>query len=337
MASIAGPAQAARVETVSFDDTQVLATLPGQLGTGAQVQFDKLGFGGISPSVAELKSASVSLTSSIKQTSTIDDPDFDGANVTNSTFPGLTAPGVFAAALLPTQSTHTDGTSSSASVSATTPFSFGGVAVPAANLAAYKQPLVFVTLRGDLQDTLSDPFSTDTYTVEWSGQAAVTYTYDLYSQPSFNSATSLNPTLTLDFGKVQRGAPPPSLQFQVFNLVDNDPFSDDRHAMNVGAITPLDGVQPFSVLESEALISPGARETGAVTLDDSHRGSFSGRYMLSFPDFTGDSTLGPIRFVTLTVKAAVVPEPETWAAMLLGLTCLGAALRRRTASAAALS
>jgi hypothetical protein len=330
MAIVAGPAQAARVETASFDDTQVLATLPGQLETGAAVQFDKLGFAGVSPSIAELKSASVSLTSSIKQTSRIDDPDFDGANVTNSTFPGLSAPGIFVPGFAPAQSAHTDGTSPSATVTGTTPFSFGAVAVPAASLADYRQPLVFVTLGGDLIDTLSDPFSTDTYTVEWSGEVAVTYTYDLYSQPSFNSGTSQNPVLTLDFGKVQRGTPPPSLQFQVFNLVDTDPFSDSRHAMNVGGITPLDGVQPFSFLQPGGLINPGASETDTVTLDDSHLGSFSGRYMLSFPDFTGDGTFGPIHFLTVTVMAAVVPEPQTWASTLLGLACLGAALRRRT-------
>ena len=66
-----------------------------------------------------------------------------------------------------------------------------------------------------------------------------------------------------------------------------------------------------------------AQQVGAYTLDT------TGGYAFYYPDQTGRTVLAS---GTMTAALAAVPEPATWAMMIVGLGATGAMLRRRKAS-----
>lgn len=167
----------------------------------------------------------------------------------------------------------------------------------------------------------------DTYTVAWSGNVAVAYSYNQHSEASFNSSSTNYDHLTLNFGTVLKGSNPAKQYFEIFNLLQTDANADARMALDFNALSASGdtGAFAFDTLFSSILHqAAGSGTTFGVGFDTSHLGTFTAVYDLSFLDSALADSIGQSgNFAQLTITGTVVPEPESLALVFGGLMLMG--------------
>ena len=118
-----------------------------------------------------------------------------------------------------------------------------------------------------------------TYTLQWDGTIAATYTYLLHAAPSFDAGTTLT-TLALDFGSVTQNSVISPLGFSLFNP------AGDRTGLNLTGIT---GSGDTSILTTDlslfSNLAQGGNSDFNAFLDTSTVGSFGASYTLNLADF----------------------------------------------------
>lgn len=172
--------------------------------------------------------------------------------------------------------------------------------------------------------------STTTYSVDWTGTVAATYTYLLHAAPSFDTSGSQG-TLTLDFGTVTQGSSLSPLAFSVFNLADPNRVGLDLDSVSGSGDTSTitTDLTPFSNL------AQGSGNLFNAFLNTATLGSFTAQYILNLSDADvgASSTRGNYQ-ITLNLKGNVAPVPVPAALWLFGsaLAGLGAIRRRHVAA-----
>ncbi|THD50562.1 PEPxxWA-CTERM sorting domain-containing protein [Phenylobacterium sp.] len=182
--------------------------------------------------------------------------------------------------------------------------------------------------------TLSETVSTD----------VLFYSYVQHAVASFNSG-STQTTLDLNFGTLQQGALATTFQEALFNLGG---FGADGLVLNNTSQT---GSGPFEFLQNiPGFVVGGASGAFGITMGTSRIGDFNETLELNladenlggigeqtyhlFIDMTGDVVAPPPPVIT---QPPGVPEPSSWALLLLGFASLGAALRVSRARRMAIS
>jgi hypothetical protein len=163
--------------------------------------------------------------------------------------------------------------------------------------------------------------------VTWNGNVDATYTYLLHAAPSFASGSSIN-TLTLDFGTVNQNASVGSLGFSLYNLLNADRVGLDLDSYSLTA--GIDTGALASNLAGFAALGQGNGSSFSATFNTANVGSFSETYTLylSDADVGASSSRSTYQLsVTLVGNVSPVPEPETWAMLLVGLGLVGLRLR----------
>lgn len=127
-----------------------------------------------------------------------------------------------------------------------------------------------------------------------------------HANPSFLAGSDQN-VLTLDFGTVDQDSSAPTLDFDVFNLIDTASFTADLELdsiLGTGDVGVLS--TDLATFTGGAALAAGAGNMYTATLDTSAAGTFAASYVLSFSDedLPGASTLSDL---TLTLLGEVAP------------------------------
>jgi hypothetical protein len=169
---------------------------------------------------------------------------------------------------------------------------------------------------------------------------SVTYSYLKHAQPSlFGSLPFQLPFLTLDLGTVYQGDAA-SADGAIFNLGDVNTIG-----LDLVGIAPLGPAGPFSLnLTGFSNLAAGSSDPFKAFLDTSTLGQFQTTYLLNLSDadqgvgqdsytmrltLVGDVVARPLGPPVDPPGVGGVPEPGSWALMLVGFGSVGAALRAR--------
>lgn len=155
---------------------------------------------------------------------------------------------------------------------------------------------------------------------------SVTYDYLNFANPSF-SGTSNVPVLTLDFGKVERPNGPVTLNFSLFNIGNSN-----SAGLSLTSVVQSNPGSPFTSTVSPFVnLTGGSSNTYSVTLDVSQLGTFSNTATINLKDFAPGGIGGKTYSLTINTLATVLPEPGTWAMLIVGFGLVGFSQRRRAA------
>ncbi|WP_300288464.1 PEP-CTERM sorting domain-containing protein [Nitrosomonas sp.] len=169
--------------------------------------------------------------------------------------------------------------------------------------------------------------STVNYSVAWNGSLEAIYSYMLHAAASFDGTSTQN-SLTLDFGVIPQFGPAPTLNFDIFNLADNN-----RTGLDLDTISGSGDTGAFNIdLTTFSNLAQGTNNNFIASMLTSTLGTFSASYLLDLSDTgIGASNTWLNQKLTLnligTVNAAStansnpesIPEPGTLALLLAGL------------------
>ncbi len=130
-----------------------------------------------------------------------------------------------------------------------------------------------------------------------------------HANPSFLGGSDLN-MLTIDFGTVAQGGASPTMDFDIFNLINTASFTASLELDSIlgsgdtGVLTT-----DLATFTGGSALAAGANNMFTATLDTSGVGSFSATYTLSFSDedLSGASALGDL---TLNLLGEVTGSVE---------------------------
>jgi hypothetical protein len=212
----------------------------------------------------------------------------------------------------------------------------GTATVGAGSLAAYVGPGTIA-----LNRTATGSSRVTTGTGATSGNALATYAfadgtyrieYDYlnFSSPSF-SGLSVVSSLNLNFGAVPFGNPS-TLNFTLHNIGD----------MNSAGTSLTSITRDFNNTQFTSTVTPfvnlagGNSLTYSVTFAATQFGLQQDVFRFAFADYAPDGIGGRTYALDLNVVGeTVVPEPETWAMLVLGFGLIGVAARRHKGAVAA--
>jgi PEP-CTERM motif len=182
------------------------------------------------------------------------------------------------------------------------------------------------------------------------GVAAPASAAVLYSNPALSGAAVSIPN-TLGFSYASAAAQSATLTFRLLGIgsVDGQNSYQDNLAVALNAINlftasfSLNGGGASGILANPAGASFSNYVTGAGTFDGGSvdfsvpvsllagNNSFSFAYSAPGASNGGGQSLGDEGFnITNVVLSSAVPEPATWAMMIVGFALVGASMRRRT-------
>lgn len=163
---------------------------------------------------------------------------------------------------------------------------------------------------------------------------SIAYDYLNFSKASFNGST-VQSALTLDFGTRVLNSGPVTLNFSIYNIGNNNSAGLDLLSVTSQTSNPLftTTLNPFVDLAG------GAVRSFSATFDPSSLGSTTKRLSLTFKDSANDTGAGLGARETVMdlylIALAVLPEPGSWATMIIGFGFIGGSMRRRRAEVAA--
>jgi hypothetical protein len=163
-----------------------------------------------------------------------------------------------------------------------------------------------------------------------SNQYSVSYDYLHFASPSFAGAT-IQTSKTLNFGTLALNSSAASLGFSLFNIGDINTAGLELYQINGPGGLFSSNVSTFLNLAA------GGSNNYTASFTPLSVGTFSGVYTLLFRDYAPGGV--GIRNYTLTLNVLgdvydPVPEPASWAMMLMGFGLVGALARRRARTAA---
>lgn len=218
----------------------------------------------------------------------------------------------------------------------------GSAAVNAASLAAYRGTgSINLATEGSLSaivtstGNVASNTATATASRGASSSYSVTYDYLNFAQPSFSGSSVLT-TTTLDFGARGPNSSPVVLTFTLFNIGNNNSAGFDLLSITNTNTLFTTTLLPFSGAAGN--IDGGQSRTFSVTLTPpSTLGAQVDNFRLLLKDSAVDVGGGiGAREYELSFNTAafiVLPEPGTWASMIIGFGFIGAAARRRRGAA----
>jgi hypothetical protein len=175
-----------------------------------------------------------------------------------------------------------------------------------------------------------------TYTLNWSGTIAATYTYLLHAAPSFDGS-SLQNSLTLDFGTVYQNDSVGPVGFSLFNP------AGDRTGVNLTGISGIGDTSIFGTdLSLFANLLQGDSAAYNALFDTSTLGAFGATYTLDLADYMPDGSASSTQqYYSLQLNLAgnviaapegtsTVPIPPSAWLLMSGLAGIAAVSRRRT-------
>ena len=221
----------------------------------------------------------------------------------------------------------------------------GSSAVPLANLAAYAgtgtigftrsaSGSATVTNGSNATSGTANALFTFGSATPASNVYSITYDFLNFANPSFNG--SINQTaLTLDFGTIFHNSAPVTLNFSLFNIGNIN--SAGLSLTSIGRSTNnLNFTSTLSTFTNG--LDGGNSLNYSVTFNPATLGSASDIFTLNLSDFTIGGIGGKTYQLTANVLANVieapapgVPEPATWAMLVLGFGLVGFGARSRRA------
>lgn len=207
----------------------------------------------------------------------------------------------------------------------------GSATVAANSLAAYAGPGTVTLARsgtGSSKVTTGARASSGTsgafYTFT-GGTYSVSYDYLNFAAPSF-AANSVVTSLNIDFGTVVVGSGPVTRTFTLYNIGDLN-----SAGLSLTGITRVINDVAFTTSVSTFTnLAGGSSLQFSVTFDSSTLGGKLEKFRLSLADFVPQASVGGRDYeLELIVSAmSAVPEPQTWAMMIIGFGMVGASARR---------
>ena len=345
-------AQATAIQSQTFNATDSATDTPGGGDSQHNHTFASFTFNKFDTALGVLTAVKLQLTSTRSQTTLISGTPPTGTGSRRNTVANafgatqIAAPGINAnfTTLQQTGACGAGGQSPVACPRTLGPTSnatngtYSGILSDYAGTGTFKTTLKANVKAGDsvTGGTWTNP--SDQYSVGWNGSVAVKYSYDQHANASFNSNTTDNNVLNLDFGKVQKGSNTAPLLFDIFNLLANDPNADGRLALNfdpalvssTGDLSAFSFNSPFGSIQD---LAAGSGKAFGVKLDTSHPGIYSAAYTIGFADWSNGEGVGyGTNVLTLNITGDVIPEPASLAFLGAGLLLLGwFGLRRATA------
>ena len=167
---------------------------------------------------------------------------------------------------------------------------------------------------------------------------SITYDFLNFANPSFNGSTNLS-ALTLDFGTLFQNSAPVTINFSLYNIGNIN--SAGLSLTSIGRSTN-DANFTTSLATFTNGLDGGNSLTYSMTFNPLALGLANDLFTLTLADFAPGGIGG--RTYQLTANAVanvvaapptVVPEPATWAMLVLGFGLVGVARRRRTVRATA--
>ncbi|MBC7522589.1 MAG: PEPxxWA-CTERM sorting domain-containing protein [Sandarakinorhabdus sp.] len=160
---------------------------------------------------------------------------------------------------------------------------------------------------------------------------SVSYDYLNFSKASFDANTVLT-TTTLDFGKVKIGTGPITLNFTLYNIGNANSAGVDLLSLTRDRSSPYFSTTLLPFSGAAGNLDGGQSRTYAVTLNPTVLGLKIDTFRLRMADSAADvgAGLGARQFdLAFSVAALVLPEPGSWATMIVGFGLIGAVMRRR--------
>ena len=207
----------------------------------------------------------------------------------------------------------------------------GTAGVAVANLAAYAGPGTVTLARsgtGSSKVTTGAGATAGTAGAFYSftgGTYNIAYDYLNFASPSFSS-NSVITSLALDFGRTAIEKGPATLSFALFNI-----GNINSAGVSLKGITRDFNTSEFTTTVTNFTdLAGGKSATFTVAFDPSRIGARFDRLRMAFADHAPSGVGGRDYELDLKVSGfAVVPEPQTWAMMIVGFGLIGINARRR--------
>ena len=166
---------------------------------------------------------------------------------------------------------------------------------------------------------------------------SIAYHYLNFAQASFDGVTEAPATFDIDLGTLILGQGLVTRAFSITNLGD-----DNSASLSLIAIQQLQNSGFNHSLAGFENLAAGASSTAGFTFDPASLGHFGATYLLGFADYAPGGVGARLFSRNVHIHAEVVeapppsavPEPRTWALLLIGSALAGLRLRRRRSAAA---